>query len=130
MPKRPPDFALVLAIALHGGHGFETHARPPRLTADEVAGVLRRDLGLRFTAQQVGSWLQRLARKECPAIKSRDEGGYHSYSLTRWGRTEIHNKTKGLRRVMDWMPSPPPGFELRPKHLLIDSPTEGRTDDS
>jgi hypothetical protein len=102
MPGRPPDFALVLAVALHGGHGFETGQRMPRLTTEEVAGVLRRDLGHDFTAQQVGNWLQRLTRKECPAIESRDEGGYHSYSLTQWGRNEIDNKTVGLQRVMNW----------------------------
>lgn len=115
MPKRPPDFALVLAVALHGGHGFEQRSCPPRLAAEEVAGVLRADLGLDYTPQQVGTWLQDLARKKYPAIESRDEDGWHSYSLTQWGRNEISNKTMGLRRVMNWCSAPPPGFELRPK---------------
>ena len=114
MPKRPADFALVLAVALHGGHGLSGEGQP-RLAADEVADVLEREFGFTFTAQQVGSWLRRLSKKELPPVESENQGGFHFYWLTPWGRNEIHNKTLGLQRAMDWMYVPPEGFELKAK---------------
>jgi hypothetical protein len=113
--KRPPDFTLVLAMALHEGHGLAGEKQPPHLAADEVAITLNREFGFDFTAQQVGSWLRRLTKKDLPPIESSDEGGYHLYWITQWGRNEIDNKTKGLQRLMDWMYVPPEGFELRVK---------------
>ena len=103
--KRPPDFTLVFAIAMYGAE---------RAAAEEVAGELSRSFGIEATAQQVGSWLRRLTQQECPPVKSEAWDGFHMYSLTRFGETEIANRTAGLRQVMRWMPVVPHGFRLVP----------------
>jgi hypothetical protein len=98
MAERPPDFVLVFALALHGGSGIGDS--PPRLAADEVAHVLRSKFGLDFTAQQVGSWLGRLARQDLPPVEAEEAEGFHFYRLTRWGKTELLNETQAFRRVL------------------------------
>ncbi len=102
MAERPPDFVLVFALALHGGHGLGSAL--PNLTADEVARTLEVKFGLHFTAQQVGSWLGRLSRQDLPPVESKEAEGFHFYTLTQWGRTELLNETQAFRRVMGLSP--------------------------
>jgi hypothetical protein len=108
--KRPPDFTLAFAVAMYGAK---------RVVADEVAGELKRSFGIEATAQQVGSWLRRLTQQQYPPVEIDDAfAGFRMYALTRFGKTEIANGTRGLRSAMGWMPVVPPGFRI-----VADQPT-------
>lgn len=82
---KPPDFVIVLAVSLFGDS---------YVVADEVRGQLKR-LGFDASTQQVAAWLQRIARKDLPPVKTTTEGywgGVWGYRLTQWGWTELWNR--------------------------------------
>jgi hypothetical protein len=87
---RPSDICLTLAAVTDDW-----------LSADQIAGRLKR-LGFEgYKAQAVSAWLRRLSRMDAPPIESREAGwtsdSYLEFRTTNWGRTWLANNVRWAR---------------------------------
>lgn len=103
MTPKPTELAVTLA-AIPGRYGD----RDGWVYADEVRARLAR-LGFDASSQQVAAWLRKMARTECPWVEARESPHagqiIRQYRVTRFGKTDIDNRLRGVRLETPWLPT-------------------------
>lgn len=97
---KPTELTLTLAAL----PGYGTDCREGWVYADEVRGRLRL-LGFEASAQQVASWLRRMAAVDAPWVEVRENPHFpiKEYRVTRYGACDLDNRFSGVRPVVPWL---------------------------